>query len=316
MNNTFAQDVEKGLESNPKFLSSKYFYDAIGDQLFVKIMQLPEYYLTNCELEIFQNQSDEIIKAFEIENESFEIYELGAGDGTKTIELLKEIKDKNFRFIPIDISPDALNTLSMKLKEVLPELQFEGRQGEYFEILNTLKGTDKKIILFLGSNIGNLNDNEARSFICNIASKMNDGDMFFLGVDLKKSKDIILPAYNDSQGITSDFNLNLLDRINRELGGNFDKKRFSHLAEYDEEVGVAYSYLQSEKDLKVYIESLDKTFDFKKGERIHTEISRKYDEQILNKIITGSGLKINKLFYDSRKYFCNALFEKRTSTID
>ena len=315
MDNTFSKDVEKGLESDPKFLSSKYFYDAIGDQLFVKIMQLPEYYLTNCELEIFQNQSDEIIRAFEIENETFEIYELGAGDGTKTIELLKAIKDKNFRFVPIDISSDALKNLSEKLENEIPDIQFEGRQGEYFEILNTLKGTDKKIILFLGSNIGNLNDKEARSFICNIASKMNDGDMFFLGVDLKKSKDIILPAYNDSQGITRDFNLNLLERINRELGGNFDTRYFSHQPQYDEEVGVAYSYLQSEKDQEVYIESLDKTFDFRKGERIHTEISRKYDEHILNKIITGSGLKINNLFYDNRKYFCNALFEKQTSRI-
>ena len=311
MDSTFAIDVKKGLESDPKFLSSKYFYDSVGDELFIKITQLPEYYLTDCELEIFNEQSDKIIEAFKIQNQSFEIYELGAGDGTKTIELLKEIRHKNFRFIPIDISSNALNTLSKKIERVLPDLQFEGRQGEYFEILNTLKGTSKKIILFLGSNIGNLNDNEARSFICNIASKMNNGDMFFLGVDLKKSKDIILPAYNDNQGITAEFNLNLLKRINHELGGTFDIKNFSHQPEYDEEAGVAYSYLQSEKDQVVYLDELDKSFGFKKGEKIHTEISRKYDEQILQKIITGSGLKLNKLFYDSRKYFCNALFEKK-----
>ena len=313
MDSTFAIDVKKGLESDPKFLSSKYFYDSVGDELFIKIMQLPEYYLTDCELEIFNKQSDKIIEAFKIQNQSFEIYELGAGDGTKTIELLKEIRHKNFRFIPIDISSNALNTLSEKLKGVLPELKIDARQGEYFEILNSLKGTEKKIILFLGSNIGNLNDNEARSFICNIASKMNNGDMFFLGVDLKKSKDIIMPAYNDDKGITSDFNLNLLERINRELGGTFDIKNFSHQPEYDEEEGVAYSYLQSEKDQVVYVDELDKSFGFKKGEKIHTEISRKYDEQILQKIITGSGLKLNKLFYDSRKYFCNALFEKQLS---
>ena len=313
MDNTFAIDVKKGLESDPKFLSSKYFYDSVGDELFIKIMQLPEYYLTDCELEIFNKQSDKIIEAFKIQNQSFEIYELGAGDGTKTIELLKEIRHKNFRFIPIDISSNALNTLSEKLKGVLPELKIDARQGEYFEILNSLKGTEKKIILFLGSNIGNLNDNEARSFICNIASKMNNGDMFFLGVDLKKSKDIILPAYNDNQGITADFNLNLLKRINRELGGTFDIKNFSHQPEYNEETGVAYSYLQSEKDQVVYVKELDISFGFNKGEKIHTEISRKYDEQILQKIIAGSGLKLNKLFYDSRKYFCNALFEKQLS---
>ncbi len=311
MDSTFAIDVKKGLESDPKFLSSKYFYDSVGDELFIKIMQLPEYYLTDCELEIFNEQSDKIIEAFKIQNQSFEIYELGAGDGTKTIELLKEIRHKNFRFIPIDISSNALNTLSEKLKGVLPELQIDARQGEYFEILNSLKGTEKKIILFLGSNIGNLNDNEARSFICNIASKMNNGDMFFLGVDLKKSKDIILPAYNDNQGITAEFNLNLLKRINHELGGTFDIKNFSHQPEYDEEAGVAYSYLQSEKEQVVFIKELNESFGFKKGEKIHTEISRKYDEQILQKIIAGSGLKLNKLFYDSRKYFCNALFEKQ-----
>ena len=122
-----------------------------------------------------------------------------------------------------------------------------------------------------------------------------------------------MPAYNDDKGITRDFNLNLLERINRELGGTFEIMQFSHQPEYDEEAGVAYSYLQSEKDQEVYVKELNKSFRFKKGEKIHTEISRKYDEQILQKIITGSGLKLNKLFYDSRKYFCNALFEKQLS---
>ena len=311
MVNTFAKDIRKGLESSPKFLSSKYFYDDIGDGLFVKITQLPEYYLTNSEMEIFKNQSEKIIKAFKIDSEFFEIYELGAGDGTKTLELLKKLKHSNFTYIPIDISSNALNLLTEKMRNELPEAQIKGRQGEYFEILNTLNGSAKKIILFLGSNIGNLNDREARSFICNLASKMNPGDMFFLGVDLKKSKDIILPAYNDEQGVTRDFNLNLLERINRELGGTFNTDHFTHQPEYDEKAGVAYSYLRSERDQVVHIKSLEKAFNFKAGEKIHTEISRKYDVHILNKIIKGSGLKINKLFYDSRKYFCDVLFEKQ-----
>ncbi len=311
MKGTFSTDVKKGLEAFPKTLPSKYFYDARGDALFVKIMQLPEYYLTSCEMEIFTKQIDALVNAIMTHNTSFELIELGAGDGTKTMELLKKMNGVDFTYSPVDISGNALRKLVVKLNSVLPGLHVKPRQGEYFQVLETIQSALKKIILFLGSNIGNLNDDEARSFICTLASKMNKGDLFLLGVDLKKDESIILPAYSDSMGITSDFNLNLLVRINAELGGNFVLNNFIHAPVYDARAGVAISYIQSTCDQEVYIESLDLSVGFERGEKIHTEISRKYDMDVVRYIIRGSGLEIKELFYDRRKYFCDVLFEKK-----
>ncbi|GAB4380824.1 MAG: L-histidine N(alpha)-methyltransferase [Salibacteraceae bacterium] len=306
----FAKEVDAGLSDSPKRLSSKWFYDKNGDRLFVKIMNTPEYYPYRAELEIFTTKSQLLATAISFGNEYFELIELGAGDGSKTIHLLKAIKYDRFTYMPIDISDHTLRTLSERLMREVPQVEVQPKCGEYFQVLDSISSPHPKAILFLGSNIGNLLDEKANEFLCLLAKKMKAGDKLLLGADLKKPAHIVLPAYNDSQGITAAFNLNLLTRINRELGGNFNVEAFEHLPEYDENEGVAKSYLQSTCDQEVYISAIDKTFAFKKGERILMEISRKYDEKAIARIVNKTGLSILDRFYDSNSYFCDILFKK------
>ena len=314
MNKQFKKDVLEGLSSNPKFLSSKYFYDEIGDELFVEIMNMPEYYLTNSEYEIFSEKTNELINSFEItKDEKFQIMELGAGDGTKTKELLKKLvqENYNFEYVPIDISQHTLDKLQNSLKIELPHLSVRKQQGDYFEVLSSFKeGNTKKIVLFLGSNLGNLKDELSAKFLYELGSNLNNNDILLLGLDLIKSREIVLPAYNDKQGITSRFNLNLLTRINRELDGNFDINSFKHMPEYTDEEGIAKSYIVSTKKQTVNIESLDKSFKFEDGEKIHTEISRKYNDTILTEILSDTDFTIEDKILDSKEYFADYILKK------
>ncbi len=307
--NQFEIDVQKGLSAQPKSLPSKYFYDEIGDRLFVEIMKMPEYYLTDAELEIFRQQTSAIIEVLGLtKEEPFELIELGAGDGTKTIELLKVLVAENYKvdYVPIDISMHALDGLKERLASKLPALSVKPRQGDYFEVLSSLKGTEKrKIVLFLGSNIGNLLDQRAQLFMQNLSNNLNKNDQLFLGVDLIKSADIVLPAYNDAAGITRKFNLNLLQRINNDLGANFAVDQFEHCPEYTEEEGIAKSFLKSKIEQTVFIKSLNQTFHFEKDEKIHMEISRKYNDKIIRSLIESTSFSVVDKLVDSRRYFAD-----------
>jgi dimethylhistidine N-methyltransferase len=309
----FLQEVEQGLSKKEKSLPSRYFYDAKGDELFVKIMNTPEYYLTRAEHEVLREQTKSILSATGLLKSSFRLVELGAGDGTKTLELLKELNSKaDFTYMPIDISSNALQNLEGRIHKELPNVSVEPKQGEYFSVLEDLHRIDEPMfILFLGSNLGNMLDDRAHTFIEHIDQVMSIGDALLLGLDLKKDEKIILPAYNDSSGHTKDFNLNLLHRINSEFGANFNVDAFGHAPRYDSDQGVAFSYIQSLKDQDVRIDALDKIFHFEAGELIHTEISRKYDEDILNNILAGTGLSINRVFTDSKNYFADYLLKKK-----
>ena len=313
-NDTFLKDIQAGLSANPKFISSHYFYDKAGDELFQKIMEMPEYYLTNAELEIFSSQSEDIIRSFEIsENEEFELIELGAGDGKKTQHLLKTLLEKKFKFkyIPVDISQNSLSVISERMENLFPDLEIDAKQGDYFQVLDELFLSDKpKVILFIGSNLGNMEDEIAKGFLSKIASHLKRNEKLLLGVDLVKSKEIVLPAYNDAAGITRDFNLNLLKRINRELEADFDLENFEHAPEYTEDEGIAKSFLRSKKKQTVFIKELNESFDFEENELIHTEISRKYNDEILGNLIQDSGLKITHQFLDSKKYFADYILTK------
>jgi len=313
MNNQFKEDILEGLNAQNKYLPSKYFYDEKGDDLFVQIMQLDEYYLTDCELDIFKNKTAEIINQLNIQQDTpFDLIELGAGDGTKTKFLLNRLvkDDFDFTYHPVDISQHALNDLSANLSKTLPSLQVETQQGDYFDILTQFKSSTKqKIVLFLGSNIGNYEDEEAQLFLRNTAQLLNAGDRLLVGTDLIKSKDIVLPAYSDSKGITAAFNLNLLKRINRELQANFQIDQFEHLATYDEEEGIARSYIVSKKEQVVQING-QTTIKFSENERIYTEISRKYNDQIVNRLLTNSGLSIHSKIKDSKSFFADYILVK------
>ena len=310
----FKKDVEQGLEKTPKRLPSKYFYDKVGDALFVKIMKMPEYYPTKAEFEIFQHKSLEMIESMALKPDSFfELIELGAGDGTKTKELLQTLlKGKfDFEYLPIDISSTSLDHLESNLNQKFPELQVRKKHGDYFNVLETLKENHHpKVILFLGSNIGNLSDQQSASFIKQIGAKLKSGDKLILGVDLIKSENLVIPAYDDPHGITRDFNLNLLKRINTELGGNFDLSGFEHSAEYTSEEGIARSFLTSRIDQEIHIESIHKSFTFKKGEKMQTEISRKYNDEILANILKKTDFQITNRLTDSKGYFADYILHR------
>ncbi len=312
MKNQFAADIRQGLTSKNKFLPSKYFYDTKGSEIFIEIMNMPEYYLTNAEHEIFKNQALDLLKAFDIqEDEYFELIELGAGDGSKTIELLKALNG-NFKFDykPIDISSGALNQLKKNIQDELPNLKIDLEQGDFFEKLYELQSNKtKKIVLFLGSTLGNMEDTLARDFLAEISKNLNKKDLLLIGLDQIKEKGIVYPAYNDPNGITSSFNLNLLERINKEFRANFDLKYFEHRPEYSEKTGIAKSFLKSMKNQCVKIEDLDLTITFEKEEQIFMEISRKYNDPILKDLIENSDFRIKHKFQDSKKYFADYILE-------
>lgn len=309
-NQAVAEAVEKGFGNTPKSLPSWLFYDETGDKLFQEIMRMPEYYPTCCEYDILQRYKDDLLKYFSRFTESFRLIELGAGDGLKTEILLKHftVHQADFTYLPIDISANALDQLSLRLKTILPELRIHPVNKAYDEALKSLRDqTEKKIILFLGANIGNFTIPEASQFLKRMALPLSGDDMLMIGFDLKKDPRVIQEAYNDPRGLTQRFNLNLLARLNRELGAEFILGNFSHYPFYDPETGATKSYLISMKDQSVHIEALERSIHFNLWEPIQTEISQKYDVAMIEKILSSAGLQIIEFFYDSRQYFCDVL---------
>jgi dimethylhistidine N-methyltransferase len=309
---TFADDVLRGLSATPKFLLSKYFYDDKGSRLFQQIMDLPEYYLTRAEFEIFRTWTREIFEAFTTQNSSFDLIELGAGDGTKTAVLidcfLKQSAD--FSYMPIDISQEAIDFLTEKFKSEFPTLLMNAKVGDYFRILETLgiESDRAKVILFLGSNIGNFNKEQAQDFFRQLRGVMNAGDLLFVGFDLQKDPRVILKAYDDAQGVTAAFNLNLLTRINRELGANFNTKEFSHYAIYRPVECAARSFLISRKKQTVFVKALNESFEFAAWEPIFMEISQKYSMEMIEELAQSSGFQVAQNFFDSNRHFVDSVW--------
>ncbi len=308
-----SRDVLAGLCSTPKHLSSKYLYDNRGSKIFKEIMHMPEYYLTDCELEIFQSYKQDIYLDFVSSTGKFELVELGAGDGLKTKILLTHFLNQNARFTytPIDISEAALRNLTTDINNKLPDISVNGLVGDYFQLIEEINncGRTKKILLFLGSNIGNFNKTETLIFLNKLKDVMHTNDLLFIGFDLKKDPQLILNAYNDAQGLTADFNLNLLTRINNELSANFDLQSFKHHEVYNPQSGSTKSYLISQKDQEVKIQKLNKTFHFKKWESIFMERSQKYDLNTIQSLAEQSGFEIIKNYYDKQQYFANSLWK-------
>ncbi len=315
LDTAFKKDVFKGLTSFPKYLYSKYIYDARGDKLFQDIMDLPEYYLTNSEFEILDSHTFDIAKLFKGNDDGFDLIELGAGDGKKTKVLLRYFSENDFNFVykPIDISQNAIDTLTNALAEELPKVTVDPEKGMYFEVLKRIKQYNerKKVLMVLGSNIGNLLHPQAIDFLSQLKGTMNPGDLLFMGFDQKKNPQTILDAYNDPTGVTAAFNKNLLHRINRELDGNFNPDLFKHWEVYDPETGTAKSYLVATQAMQVRIEALDLTVDFDAWETIHTEISQKYDDKVVTWLANESGLEIETSFSDAKGYYKNYVFRRK-----
>ena len=310
----FEREVYQGLTDFPKHLSSKFFYDKLGDKLFQDIMAMPEYYLTDAEFNILEQHKSQITEFFAQDSKVFNLIELGAGDGKKTKILLRELAEKqvDFTYLPIDISQNALDQLTDSVENELPTVKTKALQGTYFETLSGFEDLNliKKVILFLGSNIGNLLHEQAIDFLRNVQEIMQHKDLLFLGVDLKKNPQSILDAYNDPKGITAAFNKNILTRINSELEGDFNLDDFLHWEVYDPESGTAKSYLVSKKEQVVNIAQLNLKVEFKAWETIHTEISQKYDDETIAWLAQKSGLKIETEFTDNQNQFKNYVLKK------
>ncbi len=306
----FELDVLLGLSGEPKGLPSQYFYDATGSQLFSQIMDAPEYYLTNCEAEILEQRGPEVARM--LWRAPFDLVELGAGDGRKTRVLVDALlkRDHSFRYVPVDISEAAIVDLVASMAKWHPGLKCHGLVGEYFDAFRWLARSDPrpKLVLFLGSNIGNFNGPQSRVFLRTFWNALSHGDYVLMGFDLKKHVDIMLAAYNDKGGTTARFNLHLLERINEELGGQFDLARFEHFGTYNVFSGAMESYLLSLQDQEVFIGALNKSFSFAAFEPVHVEYSFKFLPRDIESLGRETGFVVEGSFSDSRDYFIDVLW--------
>jgi L-histidine N-alpha-methyltransferase len=307
----FALDILTGLSEPRKSIPSIYHYDTEGSKLFNRITELPEYYPTRCEMETLERNSDRISAYLEAEN--INLVEFGPGDGQKTRILIESFLKRKlkFQYIPIDISHSALTDLYEAFRKLYPDLFLEGLVADYFSGIKWLnnKYDRKNVILFLGSNIGNFNQERSKLFLRNLWNHLNDGDIVIIGFDLKKDIDILLRAYNDSQGVTADFNLNLLRRINRELAGEFEISNFRFFATYDVFSGAMESYLVSLEKQEVIIGEIGRSFRFDAWEPIHTEYSYKYLESDIQELASKTGFIVKEHLYDQKKYFVDSVWE-------
>ena len=307
----FREDVLTGLTASEKHLSCQFFYDSHGSELFEAICDLPEYYLTRAESEILEAHANDIVSAAP---KDVSLVELGSGSATKTrlfIEALLK-RQGQLQYIPVDISRTALEESSRDLVEKYSELSILGVSAEYQEGLGIAqeKVTGPRFILWLGSSIGNLDRDAAVAFLGDIQKTMTVQDQLLVGIDLRKDGDILEVAYDDSQGVTAEFNLNLLRRINEEFGGQFDLEGFEHQALYDETLGRVEMHLLSKVDQKVILADLDKTISFTAGEIIHTENSYKYSTEEINMLFARAGLKLKRQWFDEEVRFSLNLVSK------
>lgn len=312
---TFALDVLVGLSEQRKAIPSRYMYDDQGSRLFVDITRLPEYYLTECERQVLDHHKDSI--AAHIGDGPFNLVEFGAGDGHKTRILIEHFLDKKleFQYVPIDISQGAMVDLSADLKSDFPHLELTALVTEYFTGIKWLnnRSQNRNLVLFMGSNIGNFSHAQARFFLRNLWNCLKNGDMLLIGFDLKKDIELFLSAYNDPAGVTAAFNLNVLKRINRELGGQFDVAKFRHFGTYDVFTGAMESYLVSLEQQEVYIEEIGRSFPFRPWEPIHMEYSYKYLESDVNTLAAETLYSVREHLYDPKRWYIDSLWEVRKS---
>jgi len=300
-----AEDVRKGLAKNPKELPPKYFYDAQGSKLFEQICDLPEYYLTRTERTILERIADEIVRAYRPTT----LVEFGPGNASKTRILLDamarfELLDL---YVPIDVSEDLLRQIAVQLGNDYPGLGIHGVIGDFERPIELPPADGRRLVIFLGSTIGNLTPAEATVFLRNVADLLTPNDRFLLGTDLVKDIETIERAYNDAAGVTAAFNRNILSVINRNLGADFGPDRFEHLAFYNTEEAWIEMHLVAREAHQVWIEDLDLTVDFAKGESIRTEISCKYTRAMVETMLHEAGLRLLRWEIDDEHLFALSL---------
>ncbi len=304
----FARDVGAGLSSTPKQLFPKYLYDELGSRLFEAICAVPEYYLTRAEHEILSTHGDDIVAAIPGCNT---LIELGSGSAEKTREIIEAMirKGGELLFIPIDISASALKASSEALLGSYPELRIRAYAADYFQALEALPSLGERpvLVLFLGSNIGNFEPDEALNFLRAIRRVLRPKDALLLGADLKKDPAVLEAAYNDPLGVTRAFIVNELEHINRELDANFDLWAFGLRSFYNESVGRVEVYLESLSNQAVEIRDLELSLQFGAGERIHVENAYKFDPDGLNQLAASTGFSLARTWLDRGKRFSSNL---------
>jgi len=308
---TFAEEVSSSLNADLKFISPKYFYDKKGSELFEKICLLPEYYPTRTEVTILKKLQQELLSFLD---DTFRIVELGSGSSVKTrliIDVFAKLQNK-IEYFPIDIS-EILTESSEQLIHDYDNLHITGIIDTYEGGLEFLKHYDdkKNLITFLGSSFGNFSPSDGYAFLKKIHSTMKSGDLFLIGLDLVKEKPILESAYADRQGITAEFNLNVLSRINDELGGNFNLKNFEHHSIYHEKEQRIEMYLKSLQKQSVTIPKSDLLLNLEKNELIHTEYSHKYRLSQIHDLLDDAGFELKHTWLDENKYFSLTLLAKK-----
>ncbi len=303
----FAKDIAYGLTRKNKFIPSKYFYDKTGSELFDQICSLPEYYLTRKEMEILDSVKQELPEYLD---GNYAVVELGSGSAVKT-RYLFEVLSKNqqkIEYYPIDIS-GIVKESSERLQNEFDNLQITGIVDQYEGGLDLVKDIDeKKIIAFFGSSIGNFDQQSMLDFLSKIRNSMKPGDLFLLGMDLVKNKEILEAAYNDSKGTTRDFNLNLLQRINDELGGDLDAAKFEHIAFYNSKEKRIEMHIRSKIRQQIFIRGIGLSVNLDKGEGIRTEYSHKYTISQIDKMAKKAGFNKIRIWRDTQNYFALVLF--------
>lgn len=304
---TLCRAVIEGFERRPREVATQFLYDRAGSELFEQITELPEYYPTRTERSILEAHAREIVEAA---GDGITLIEFGSGSSVKTRLLIEAAlsRQATLRYVPIDISVDFLRDSAAALLESYPRLSVSAMGAEYFDAADALpQAAGPRLTAFLGSNIGNLTRAEAIDFLSRLRRQMRPEDHLLVGIDLIKERPILEAAYNDRQGITAEFNKNVLRRINRELDGNFDLACWRHFAPYDEREARIEMRLVSLGDQRVTIEAIGRTYEFHDGEYLHTEWSHKYTRESFGELCREAGLEAAQIWTDSRNWFGLAL---------
>ena len=302
-NDAIASDVYEGLTASPKHLPAKLFYDTTGSQLFEQITELPAYYLTRTERSILEEHASQILRQA---GSALTLVELGAGTATKTRILIEELLRQQPRalFYPIDVSPSALDQAAWQLGNEFPGLRVNSIVADYtggVPALSRIVG--RKLVLYIGSSIGNFEPPHAIRILRRIRQTLRPGDALLLGADYAKSPKILLPAYDDALGVTSAFNKNMLARLNRELDADFDLEAFKHVALWNRRCSRVEIYLESLADQSVFLPTLDLDVRFRAGERMHTENSYKYTDEMIGSILHESGFRLDRTWSDRKRWY-------------
>ncbi len=307
---TFAEEISFSLNRDSKFIMPKFFYDKKGSDLFEKICSLPEYYPTRTEIDILKKLQTELPSFID---DTFRLVELGSGSSIKT-RLILDIfinLQKSTEYFPIDIS-EILTESSEQLLLDYDSLHITGIIDTYEGGLEFIKNYDdkKNLIIFLGSSFGNFSPSDGKNFLQKINSTMKSGDLFLIGLDLVKDSKILESAYDDTQGVTAQFNLNVLSRINDELDADFDLNNFSHHSIYNKEDQRIEMYLKSLVNQSVIISKSNLSLNLEKNELIHTEHSHKYTLDQIRTLLENTGFKINHTWLDDNTHFSLTLVSK------